>query len=654
MDFFGAQARARQQSRLLTWGFAGCVLAVVLVLDIILLSALRISQSAGVQREPFEASLIQWAALHPGTVLLVSLAVGGFICTASLFRLMQLREGGGQVARSLGGTRVDHSTPDPRRRMLHNVVEEMALAAGMPVPEVYVLEQEEGINAFAAGHTPANAAVAVTRGALLNLNREQLQGVIAHEFSHILNGDMRLSMRLIGLTFGLMAVATAGRMLMRFSSHGRRSAAPVLMLGLGVIAIGQIGFWAGRFLQAWISRKRECLADASAVQFTRNPEGLRDALIRSAAIGKQHFASAAMEEVAHMLFLSGTRHWLATHPPLLERVQALDPQVNQAQLDAMLRRSQAEWARSRNEAAQAPVDKPMPSRKAMLATLGTAVPAAAAVIAATTGDPRARHLEHAVAIRQALPDELRGNPDDPEQAQALILALLVFSDASQHERQLEAITARLGDSMALRVRQAAKISTTLSPMLRLPAVLQLFPSLRTLTAGDRLQLVRLLRELMRMDGRLSAFDFALEKLVSRSLGAHDSPVEPREKLGLADCTAQLGVVFAVLAKHGARDATQARQAYEAGMARLLPRERPAYGVIDDWTAFDQALEDLCALQIAAKQLVIEALVRTIAHDEILTPAEAELLRTVCAVLECPLPPVLPPVLPPDTTPGISR
>jgi Zn-dependent protease with chaperone function len=639
MDFFGAQARARQQSRLLTWAFAGCVLAVVLVLDIIVLSALRIPHSGGAQRE---ASLMQWAALHPGSVLLVSLALGGFICTASLFRLMQLREGGGQVARSLGGTRVDLSTPDPRHRMLHNVVEEMALAAGMPVPEVYVLEQEEGINAFAAGHTPANAAIAVTRGALQNLNRDQLQGVIAHEFSHILNGDMRLSMRLIGLTFGLMAVATAGRMLIRLSSHGRRSAAPVLMLGFGVAAIGQVGFWAGRFLQAWISRKRECLADASAVQFTRNPAGLRDALIRSAAVGKQRFANAAMEEVAHMLFLSGHRHWLATHPPLLERVRALDPHVNQAQLDTLLRRSRAEWERSRSDAAQAPVDNTLSSREAMLATLGTAVPAAAALIAATAGDPGARHLDHAVAIRQALPDELRGNAHDPEQAQALMLALVVFSDPAQHERQLEVITRRLGDSMGRRVQQTAEKSAALSPMLRLPAVLQLFPALRTLTAGDRLQLVQLLHELMRMDGRLSAFDFALEKLVIRAMGAQGELAEPHGKLGLADCTAQLGVVFAVLARHGAGDAAQTRQAYEAGMARLLPRNRPAYDVIDDWAIFDQALEDLCALQVAAKQLVIEALVHTIAHDEVLTPPEAELLRAVCAVLECPLPPVLPP------------
>ncbi len=641
MDFFGAQARARQQSRLLTWGFAGCVLLVVAVLNIVVLSALRITYATGDHPEPFEGSLLQWAALHPGSVLLTTLLVGGFIGIASLFRMQQLREGGGYVARSLGGIRVERSTPDPRRRMLHNVVEEMALAAGMPMPEVYVLEQEEGINAFAAGHTPANAAVAVTRGALQNLSRDQLQGVIAHEFSHILNGDMRLSMRLMGLIYGLMAVALAGRLLMRVSAQGRRNAMPVLLLGLGVTVIGQAGFWAGRILQAWISRKRECLADASAVQFTRNTEGLRDALIRAAAMGNNRYTSTAMEEVAHMLFLPGAGHWLATHPPLLERVQALDPHVNQARLESMLRLSQAQWQRTRDEPA-GQTAATQPAAAAQQAMLGIAVPAAATLIAATTGDPQSRHLDHAVALRRALPDALRSSADAPEHAQAVMLALLIFPDQAQRNRQLALVAARLGVAMSERVQQAMPAATSLQPMLRLPTVLQLFPALRALTPGDRLHFMQLLQELTRMGGQISVFDYALEKLVSRSLNTLGRPRDPHGRLGLADLPAPLGVVFAVLARHGAHDPVQARHAYEAGMASLLPQHRPPYSVIEDWIpAFDRALDELCALQIAAKHLLVEGLVRTIAHDETLTPAEAELLRTICAVLECPLPPVLP-------------
>src|SRR5690606_4080048 len=180
MDFFGAQARARRDSLLLGWAFAACMLAVVVVLAALLLWVLRISLATGRNAQPFEASLTDWALRHPGATLLTLLGLAAFIGGSSLWRMLQLRAGGGYVARSLGGVRVERSAQDPRRRQLHNVVEEMAIASGVPVPEVYVLEQEEGINAFAAGHTPANAAVAVTRGALTRLNRDQLQGVIAH------------------------------------------------------------------------------------------------------------------------------------------------------------------------------------------------------------------------------------------------------------------------------------------------------------------------------------------------------------------------------------------------------------------------------------------------------------------------------------------
>jgi Zn-dependent protease with chaperone function len=246
VDFFGAQARARQQSRLLGWAFALTLALVILALNLVVLTLLRVYFAAGRQGDPFGPSLWAWSLEHPGVVLITSLLVGGFIGVSSLTRMLQLREGGGYVARAVGGVRVERGTPDPKRRMLSNIVDEMALASGIPAPEIYVLEKEDSINAFAAGHTPANAAVAVTRGALMKLNRDQLQGVIAHEFSHVLNGDIRISIRLMGLVFGLMAVSLAGRTLIRLARHGEKGAAPVLALGLGIAAIGQIGFWCGR------------------------------------------------------------------------------------------------------------------------------------------------------------------------------------------------------------------------------------------------------------------------------------------------------------------------------------------------------------------------------------------------------------------------
>jgi Zn-dependent protease with chaperone function len=648
VDFFGAQARARRQSRLLGWGFALCVLAVVAALNLIALTALRIGYARAEGSAPFEGTLLDWALAHPGTVLLVTLLAGGFIGVASLTRMLQLREGGGYVARSLGGVRVEGSTPDPRRRVLHNVVEEMALASGVPVPEVYVLEKDDSINAFAAGHTPANAAVAVTRGALTQLNRDQLQGVIAHEFSHILNGDMRLSIRLMSMVFGLMAVALAGRLLLRLaasSGSGSRSSrdrgvVPLLALGAAIAVVGQIGFWAGRLLQAWISRKRECLADASAVQFTRNPHGLRDALVRIAAQdASPRLASAASEEIAHMLLAPGTRRMLATHPPLQERVRELDPAVTPERFASMVRQAREQMHREQAGAVQS---EPAPDAGTALA--GIAVPAAAALIAASAGDPAPRHLEQAIAVRRALPEALRASAEQPERAQALLLAIVIFTGRKAQERELEFVAGRLGAAMAEGTRRAAAATSALAPLLRLPAVLQLIPALRALPEAERLRYVAALRELVRMDGSISVFEYALEKIAVRALLPREATRAPHGRLALDDCSEQLGVVFAVLARQGAGGSEQARQAYEAGLAPLLPRHRPAYAVIDDWVPlFDQALERLRALGVPAKHMLVESLVRTIAHDATLSPTEAELLRAVCAVLECPLPPLLPAV-----------
>jgi Zn-dependent protease with chaperone function/uncharacterized tellurite resistance protein B-like protein len=651
MDFFGAQAQARRDSRLLGWAYAACLMVVVLVLGALMLSVVRIAYAMGRHGDPFEASLGAWAARHPGTVILTLLLILGFIGGASLVRMMQLRAGGGFVARSLGGVRVERNAQDPRRRMLGNVVEEMAIASGVPRPEVYVLEQEDGINAFAAGHTPANAAVAVTRGALNKLNREQLQGVIAHEFSHILNGDMRISIRLLGLNFGLMAVMTAGRTMLRAARHANRGAAWAVAMGAILTIVGYSGWLMARLLQAWISRRRESLADASAVQFTRNPEGLKQALVRVAAMGERRLASSGMDEVAHMLFAHRARSLFATHPPLLERLQALDPSINAERLESLKRQAIKAWeAGEVREATPAAARPAHISEQLPLGPMGGGVlPAAvsvpvsaAAMIAATAGDPAPRHLDRAVALRRALPASLRASAEEPEAAQAILLSVVIYADHSVRDGRLGFIRERLGEDIATRVHALSHVSANLAPMQRLPAVLQAITALRALPPADLLHFTKGLRELVRLDGGLTVFEYALDKLVVRALLSLEKPDPPHGRLTLGECEEELGVVFAVLARCGARDDLQARQSYEAGLAPLLPRHRPGYQAIDDWVApFDAALDRLCRLQAPAKQLLIEALVRTIAHDALLAPSEAELLRAICAVLECPLPPVLP-------------
>src|SRR6478752_7618687 len=275
MDFYSRQAQARKQTRWLVLAFIVAMLLVAAALDLVLFAAFSFSNPEGRSFAP-----LQYAADRPGVALFCTLLVLGVIGVSSLFKSLQLREGGGVVARALGGTRIGRDTTDFKRKRLHNVVEEMSIASGVPMPEIYVLEQERSINALAAGHTPANAAVVVTQGALDTLSRDELQSVVAHEFSHVLNGDMRLNVQLMGWLFGLLVVALIGRTLLRYEPRGRRAAGGVLAAALAVMILGYIGLFFARILQAAVARQRERLADASSVQFTRNPGGLRGALLK--------------------------------------------------------------------------------------------------------------------------------------------------------------------------------------------------------------------------------------------------------------------------------------------------------------------------------------------------------------------------------------
>ena len=264
-----------------------------------------------------------------GALLASTVVTLGIIGCASLFRTASLRAGGAAVAQQLGATPVPEDTSDFNLRRLRNVVEEIAIASGVPVPQIFVMEEESAINAFAAGYAPSDASITVTRGALERLNRDELQGVIAHEFSHVLNGDMRLNIRLIGLLFGILVLALIGRKILEHGRFSRsKDSAPLMAVAVGVLIVGYIGLFFGRLIKAGVSRTRETLADASAVQFTRQTQGLAGALKKIAGLpGGSKLANADTEEVSHMLFGQGLKlsSLMATHPPLLERIRALEP-----------------------------------------------------------------------------------------------------------------------------------------------------------------------------------------------------------------------------------------------------------------------------------------------------------------------------------------
>lgn len=636
MNFYARQAAARQHTRRLVVLFGIAVLAVLVAVNFIVLTVV-----ASLEVEGIGVPDGRWLASHPRSIVVTSLMVLAVIGLSSLYKSAALRGGGGVVARSLGGTRIDRNLDAPLHRRLFNVVEEMAIASGVPMPEVYVLEQEAGINAFAAGHSPANAAITVTRGALEKLNRAELQGVIAHEFAHVLNGDMRLSTRLIGLLFGLLVVALIGRTVLRHGprASGRKGGAGLILLAaLAVMLLGYVGVFFGRLIQAAVSRQRERLADASAVQFTREPQGLKGALVK---IGGYEWGSKLeqpqAEEVAHMLFASGMRRAFATHPPLEERIRALDPSFDPK-----------EFARVRFEPQMAAVaTSELLSRGATASGSGVAglaeraIPAVPSQVAQSVGNPGTLEVEAAKVVARSLPAQVLSSLDSPGHALGALLALTLDPKPEARQRQLDVVRERLGESALARIAAVEGSVSTLHPLQRLPLLGEVFVSLRRLPREERLRILECLNRLMLIDGRIEIFEYALTTLARVYLRDDLEPVTSTGSLKLDQVSVELQTVFSTLAQHGAQQENQARRAYELGMHHLLPERRPDYHPVAGWPrAMDRALKCLDRLVPAAKEQLIEALVKTIGHDERMTVNEAELLRAICASLHCPLPPLL--------------
>jgi len=609
-------------------GFIIAIGLVTIALDVVFLTFL----AAGQGDESGSQSPAVFAGNHPGAVIFCSVLALAVIGVASLYKSLTLRGGGGVVARSLGGVRIERDTADLKRKRLHNVVEEMAIASSVPMPEVYVLEQETAINAFAAGHTPANAAVAVTQGALERLNRDQLQGVIAHEFSHILNGDMRLNVQLMGWLFGLFAIALIGRTILRFAPRGRKGAPAILVAALALVVLGYVGLLAGRILQAAVSRQRERLADASAVQFTRNPLGLKDALIKIAGLQQgSKLVAADAEQVAHMLFAPGLSRMFATHPPVAERIRTLDPSFDSRKLSRIV----AEMAQDVPDIEEAADAQSVVSRAAPVAVTPLAV-------AAQVGNPETVHVRHAQELRVGLPSSLRDFVETSGRAKAFVIGLLLSRDVGARAMQMRLVEQALKPTELAAVNEATEIVRNLATMLRLPALLQLFPALRRATLDERQALSKLVDALVHADARVDVFEYCLAKLLEMLLHDEIEAQAPHGRLSLDSAQREIYVLFAVLARAGAKDEQQARYAYEAGMRAVFPMRRPEYATYEDWTLrLDSALPTLEKLHPFAKQVVIEGLVRAVSHDEVLNVEEAELLRTACALMHCPLPPILP-------------
>jgi len=637
MNFFAHQELARRQTRRMLVLFVLAVLALVAATDFVLL---------------FAVGGVRALAIGPVGLGILSLCVLLAIGLASLYRIATLRSGGAAVAQGLGAVPVPADTTQFAYRRLRNVVEELAIASGVPVPDVFVLEEEAGINAFASGYAPSDAAITVTRGALDKLTREELQGVIGHEFSHVLNGDMRLNIRLMGVVFGILVMAVVGRRIARAADRGRgRSAGGLVVLGFGLLAVGYVGVILARLIKASISRQREFLADASAVQFTRQTEGIGGALKKIGALAEgSRLAASEAEEVSHMLFSNGFSRspLFATHPPLDARILKLDPAFRPEQLKAIA----AAWSEpvpaADPEAAGVSIAGFAPLRTA--AAGGRAIPAATATmrlspasVARQVGNPGVDDQVVARHLHASIPAPLRDAATQPAEAMPLVFALLLSPHAEVRARQLGHVAERFGDAMAVSTAGLAGRLVGLHPMQRLPLAALAFPVLRRRPRPQLAGFMDTVADLIGADRRTTLDEHCLATLlrvqVMEALDPAAARPAGRERLPRVE--RELRDLLAILARHGHEDAEAARRAYALGLREVLPGATLDYRPPVDWPqALDRALARLDLLMPAGKELVVQAMTVAISSDGVMSVAEAELLRTVCAALHCPLPPLL--------------
>ncbi|KFL36570.1 M48 family metallopeptidase [Arenimonas donghaensis] len=631
MNFFARQDLARRRSRRLVVLFVLAVAAIVLAVDFLFLLFFG---GMGTASDP--------GSLAAG-LLLATLLTLGIIGAGSLYRLASLRQGGAAVATQLGGTPVPEDTHDFHYRRLRNVVEEVAIASGVPVPEIFVLEHEAGINAFAAGYAPSDAAIAVTRGALDKLNRDELQGVIAHEFSHVLNGDMRLNIRLMGVLFGILILAVVGRKILVYGRGGRnKDGVPLLLAALVLMVVGYIGLFFGRLIKAGVSRQREYLADASAVQFTRQTTGLSGALKKIAGLpAGSKLESGDAEEISHMLFGDGIgfSSLFATHPPLVERIQALEPSFRPAMVDDLVARWQMHPPSGLDEDMAMGLASERPPLPGQHAELLVAPPA----VVAQVGTPQTDDYVRAGSLREALPEVLRQAAHEREEAVPLLLGLLMASPGPVREAQQFELAARHDERLARQAMDYADRLEDLPRILHLPLAAMAMPALRRRPRPELERFMDSCFALSHADGRISLFEYCLGRLlrvhVRDALDPAGAWVPGHRQL--SRCAPQAITLLAVLAQAGHADTASAMRAYMAGLARVFPRlDAPYRPPADPHRALDEVWPVLDEVNPIGKELLLEGLVAAISHDGHMSVSEAELLRAVCASLHCPLPPML--------------
>lgn len=651
-DFFQNQELARKKSFLLVTYFSLALLLIIVATYAFMVVGLP---AAGVDvqfQNGFYNPLLFFSVV--GTVIAI---IGG----ATLFQLMKYRRGGGTlVAELLGGELVISSTKDHQKKKLLNIVQEMSIASGVPVPAVYVM-QESGINAFAAGYGIDDTVIAVTQGCLDTLNRDELQGVVAHEFSHILNGDMNLNLRLTGVLYGLHVLSVIGYLLLRLlgSSGGSKKSSSdkkkgggegllivILLAGFAFMVLGFLGEVIGKLIQLAFSRQREFLADASAVQFTRNPHGVAGALKKIGGFSSSsHIHSGNAKSISHMFFADGLKkgfsNLMSTHPDLVTRIQRIDPSFKGDFPEVKVQRSAAsadahqqmfaaasvfEKREQKGEQPVFPVDK-----KATLKSVGTFEP---------------EHVAYAAALLESIPSEIMDATRDTYSARMVVFILLISKDESVAQKQFETLTSHLSSNEFSQTKKLHSLRDRIRPQHRLALVELALPSLGQMSSSQYLDFLKIVHILVQADNRIDAFEFVVRQFLKRQYDRVSGMKEARGARAASQLRREVSLLLSTIARQGApENDTLAQEAFRKGISRFAS----ASGVSplstsmesldnDTYLALDKAVDVLSRANAKCRKAVIEACSQCVMHDEKVTLEEFELIRAVGEMMGIPIPP----------------
>ncbi len=636
MNFFAAQAQARRSTLWMVVLFILAVFSLIVITNLLVMMVLAYFNNNQSQALRIGAEF-DWS-----TFFLISIVVVVVVLSGTFYKLLQLSSGGRAVAEALGGRIIPQNSRDPLQRKILNVVEEMAIASGAAVPTVYLLEGHDVINAFAAGMSPSDAVIGVTEGAVRYLTRDELQGVVAHEFSHIFNGDMRLNIRLMGVLHGILLIGIIGYYLMRVMSGSRdsrgRDGSAFLMLGLGLMVIGFMGTFFGQWIKAVVNRQREYLADASAVQFTRNPEGIAGALKKIGGLPNgAAIESPAAPEYSHAYFASGVSSFLmtifASHPPLNKRIKRVDPRwsghfVTPKALDVETGTANSSTAAPKIE-----------EKKFVTALVGDAFLAIDMM-----GQPGQAHLEHVRDLLSDIPATVITEAHDTQGAQSIVLALLADADPAIRAQQWNVLHSLDNSTIMTKTTQLVDAVRQLPRATWLPLIDLSIPALRTLSLPQYEQFKNAVMGFIKADKKLALFEWVLKQIIVRQLDMLHGIQKPATAVHsyLGAVKQPLEIVLSILAYSEQVNVEQAQVAFDAAKKaigatafKMVPRA--------DITLknLSEAMEELAKVKPLLKSRILKACVWCVSSDNEVTIAEMEILRAIAATLDVPLPPILP-------------